>query len=363
MKLKMYLLIILLAFSFISCSQDTISNNYYSNKSPSKTFNVDIETVNQSKHGTIDNLTFDISKVNDLSSKFQKLYEESPSNEIFIENINQEIISILDNIGFNEEIIYNHDQKTKDNNLLFTKRSEFSEKEDKTILLTTTYFNSNNKFNSKNISMMFEILRLFENFKKGYNLSVLFINNSSNVYNSVDSSINDILYLNMEAIIDLQLENTLNKVNVLELNKESNLSSFIENSIKYNSFNFVNVSEIGNKTNLKNVSSNNIDFIRIVSETNTNDMTKCANLITTMLADILNKPEMPSISINDSVIRITLNLKNHNSTSKILYKINDGTYNEIDKNLSISFDDSINLELKIIDLFGNESNTLKLTLF
>lgn len=363
MKPKIYLLIILLAFSFMSCSQDTISKNYYSNKTTSKTFNVDIETINESKPATIDNMTFDISKVNDVSSKLQKLYDESSSNEIFIENINQEIISILDNIGFNEEIVYNHDQRTKDNNLLFTKRSEISGEEDKTILLTTTYFNSNNKFNSKNISMMFEILRLFENFKKGFNLSVLFINNSSNVYNSIDSSINDILYLNIEAVIDVQLENTLNKVNVLELNKESKLSSFVKNSIKYNSFNFVNVSEVGNKNNLKNISSNNIDFIRIVSETNTNDITKCANLITTILADILNKPEIPSVSINDSIIRITLNLKNHNSTNKILYKINDGTYNEIDKNLYISFDDSINLELKIIDLFGNESNTLKLTLF
>jgi len=117
-----------------------------------------------------------------------------------------------------EEIEYNFLQQSKNNNLLFTKRSELGDINTKTLLITTTYFNSNNEFSPKNISIIFEILRLFENFTKKYHLSILFVNNSSSFSNSIDSSLNDVLYLDILSIIYLQFENTLNKVNVLNLN-------------------------------------------------------------------------------------------------------------------------------------------------
>lgn len=363
MKLKLCLFIFLIFFSFTSCSQHTISNNYYSKMNSTKNFTISVDINENNKNLTVNETTFEISNINTASAELQKIQEDSQSNKDFIESLNQKIINTLDNIGFNEEIIYNHDQKTKDNNLLFTKRSEYQTSETKTILLTTTYSNSNNEFNVKNISMMFEILRLFEYFDKEYHLSVLFINNSLNLNNSIDYAINDILHLNILSIIDIQFENTLNKVNLLKLDSSNKLSTFLENSIKHNSFNFINISEVVNKNNFKNISSNNIDFVRIVSETNASDLTKCSNFIITVLSDILNKPTIPSISVNDSIIRITLNLENHDTAKQILYKINDEEYLEVTKNSSISFNESINLSIKVVDLFDNESDELKIRLF
>ena len=78
---------------------------------------------------------------------------------------------------------------------------------------------------------------------------------------------------------------------------------------------------------------------------------------------MLNKPPTPSISVNDSIIRINLNLENHDTVKQILYKINDGEYLQVDKNSSISFNESINVSIKVVDLFDNESDELKIKLF
>lgn len=363
MKLRSYIFIFLIIFSITSCSQTTISNNYYSKVNQKKSFTINLDIKKNNQNSIIDDITFDISNINNLSDELQKIEINSQSNKDFIENLNQKIISNLHNIGFMEEIEYNHDQRTKHNNLLFTKDSKYGTSETKTILLTTNYFNSNNEFNTKNISILIEILKLFEFFEKQYHLSVLFINNSLDLNNSVDLTINDILNLDISSIIDIQFENTLNKIMLLSTNKESQLSVFLENSIKNKSFNYVNISEIINKDNFKNISSNNIDFVRVISETNTNDINKASNFIISILSDILNKPITPIISINDSIIRITLNLENHDTIKKVLYKINDEEYLEIKPNTIINFDDSADLKIKSVDLFNNESNEVSIKLF
>ncbi len=363
MKLKLCLFIFLIFFSFTSCSQLTLSNNYYSNISPTKNFTVNIEIENDNKNLTIDNLTFEISNINSTSSDIQKLYENSQSNDEFIKSLNQKIIYTLDNIGFNEDILYSEYQSNKNMNLLFNKRSEFRTSKTKTLLLTTSYFSSTNEFNSKNIAMIFELLRLFEYFDKQYDLSVLFINNSTNPSNSIDSNISDLLDLNLLAVLDLQFENTLNKTNVLNLSNENQISKFINESINYNSFNFVNSSEIINKDNFKNLSLNNIQFVRIISETSVNDLTKCSNFLINILSDILNKPITPKLSINDSIIQVNLNLNNHDTIKNILYKINDEEYSQLTKNSIIEFKDSIDLKIKVQDLFGNESDDFSIKLY
>lgn len=363
MKLKLYLFIFLILFSFTSCSQLTLSNNYYSNISSPKTFKVNIEIEKDSKNLTTNNSTFEISNINSQSSELQKIFDDSKSNEEFIKSLSEKIIFTLDNIGFNEDVLYNEYQSRKDKNLLFTKRSEFRTPETKTILLTTPYFSSTNEFNSKNISMIFEILRLFENFDKQYDLSILFINNSTNVINSIDSNINDLLDLNLLAVIDLQFENTLNKMHVLNLSYENQISKFINEFVKYNSLNFVNLSEISNKDNFKNLSLNNIGFVKIISETNVGDLTKCANFLISVLSDLLNKPSTPTISVNDSIIRVNLNLENHNTIKNILYKIDNSEFENLHKDLIIEFKDSIDLTIKVQDLFGNESDEFSIKLF
>lgn len=363
MKLKLFLFTFLILFSFTSCSQLTLSNNYYSNISLTKTFKVNVEIEKDSQNLTINNSTFEISNINSQSSELQKIFDDSKSNEEFIESLNEKIIYTLDNIGFNENILYNESQSQKDKNLLFTKRSEFRTSDTKTLLLTTSYFTYTNEFNSKNISMVFEILRLFENFDKQFDLSILFINNSLNVVNSVDSNINDLLDLNLLGIIDLQFENTLNKVNVLNLSYENEISKFLDEFVKFNALNFVNLSEITNKDNFKNLSLNNIGFIKIISETNVGDLTKCANFLISALSDLLNKPSTPTISVNDSIIQVNLNLKNHDTIKNILYKIDNGEFANLNKNSIIEFKDSIDLTIKVQDLFGNESDEFSIKLF
>lgn len=363
MRLKLCLFVFLILFSFTSCSQLTLSNNYYSNSSSTKNFTVNIEIENENKNLTINDSTFEISNINSMSYDIQKIYENSKSNAEFIESLNQKIIYTLDNIGFKENILYTEYQLNKDNNLLFTKRSESRTSNTKTLLLTTSYFTSTNEFNSKNIAMIFEILRLFEYFDKQYDLSILFINNSTNPSNSINSNISDLLDLNLLAVMELQFENTLNKTNVLNLSNENQISKFINESIKYNSFNFVNSSEIINKDNFKNLSLNNIQFVRVISETSVNDLTKCSNFLISILSDILNKPITPTLSINDSIIQININLNNHDTIKNILYKINNEEYLELTKNSIIKFKDSVDLKIKVQDLFGNESDEFSIKLF
>ncbi|AID44429.1 Hypothetical protein SFBmNL_00520 [Candidatus Arthromitus sp. SFB-mouse-NL] len=363
MKLQKYLFIFLIIFSITSCSQPTISNKYYGTNNTIKKFNVNVEINRSNKNLTVNEVTFEISNINSQSNELQKIYQDSSSNDEFIKNISAKIINTLDNIGFDEEIEYNFLQQSKNNNLLFTKRSELGDINTKTLLITTTYFNSNNEFSPKNISIIFEILRLFENFTKKYHLSILFVNNSSSFSNSIDSSLNDVLYLDILSIIDLQFENTLNKVNVLNLNTESKISTFVNDSIKFNSFNFINSSEIIDKTQFNNILNNNIDFIRIVSETNVTDITKCANFLIEIISDILNKPTIPSVSTSDSIFRVTLDLSNHNSVKKILYKINDGEYSELTEESILEVDDYITIKIKFVDLFNNHGDELSLKLF
>lgn len=363
MKLRSYVLVFLIIFSLTSCSQATISNSYYSRINQKKSFTINLDIKKNNQNLTIDNMTFDLSNINELSYEFQKIEKDSQLNKDFIENLNQKIINKLHNIGFSEEIDYNHNQKTKYNNLLFTKESKYSTPDTKTILLTTNYFNTNNEFNTKNISILIEILKLFEYFENQYHLSVLFINNSLDLNNSIDLTINDILYLNISSIIDMQFENILNKTTLLSNNINSKLSLFLEDSIKNKSVNYINISEIMNKDNFKNISSNNIDFVRIISETNTNDLNKSSNFIISILSDILNKPLTPIISINDSIIRINLTLENHDTLKKVLYKIDDQEYSEIKPNTIISFNDSANFKIKSVDLFNNESKEVWIKLF
>lgn len=364
MKLQQYIFMLLIIFSITSCSHLTISNKYYGSNTTNKKFNVDIEINKLYKNLAIDEVNFEISNINSQSDELQKIYQDSPSNYEFIKNLNARIINVLDNIGFNEEIEYNFSQESKNNNILFTKRSELGDINTKTLLITTTYFNSNNEFNPKNISMIFEVLRLFEHFNKKYHLSVLFVNNSSSISNTINTSIDDVLvHLDLLSIIDLQFEDTLNKVNVLNLNNESKISTFINDSINYNSFNFVNFSEIIDKTQFNNISDNKIDFVRIVSETNTTYINKCATFLISTIADILNKPNIPSISTNDLMFRVILDLYNHNSIKKILYKINNDEYSELTEQSILEVDDYINLKIKLVDLFDNQSDELSLKLF
>ena len=185
MKLQKYLFIFLIIFSITSCSQPTISNKYYGTNNTIKKFNVNVEINRSNKNLTVNEVTFEISNINSQSNELQKIYQDSSSNDEFIKNISAKIINTLDNIGFDEEIEYNFLQQSKNNNLLFTKRSELGDINTKTLLITTTYFNSNNEFSPKNISIIFEILRLFENFTKKYHLSILFVNNSSSFSNSM----------------------------------------------------------------------------------------------------------------------------------------------------------------------------------
>lgn len=363
MNLKSFIFMFLIIFSLTSCSQTTISNNYYSKVNQKKSFSINIDIKKNNQNLTVDNLTFDISNTKNLSNELQKIKTDSQSNKDFVESLNQKIINDLHNIGFREEIEYNHDQKTSNNNLLFTKKSKYGTTKTKTILLTTNYFNSDNEFNTNNISILIEILKLFEFFEKQYHLSVLFINNSPDLNNSIDLTINDILYLNISSIIDIQFEDTLNKITLLSTDKTNKLSIFLENSVKNKSFNYINISEIINKENFKNILSNNIDFVRIISETNQNDLNKSSNFIISVLSDMLNKPITPIISINDSIIRITLNLENHDTVKKVLYKINDDDYLEIKPNTIINFNDSADLKIKSIDLFDNESDEISIKLF
>lgn len=363
MKLRLGLFIIIILFAFTSCSQNVISNSYYSNMKSSKNFSVNVDVNSTSKSLAIDETNFEFSNIENLVNEFKKINEASQSNLDFVEKLTKKIINTLDNIDFNEEIIYNHSQKSKDNNLLFTKRAEYGNEKSETLLLTTTYFNSNNEFNPYNLSVLVEILRLFEKFNKEYNLSILFINNSSNLNNTIDSSINELLNLNIISIIDLQFENTLNKINLLNLNPDSKLSKFINESMKYNSFNFINSTEFVNKNNFQNIISKNLDFVRVICEINTNDITKCSNFLISIVADILNKPKNPSISINDSIIRIYLDTTNHDTVKQVLYKIDDGEYLPVTKDLKITIQDSIDLSIKVQDLFQGESPELKIKLF
>ncbi len=362
MKLKLSLFIIIL-FCFTSCSQNVVSNRYYSSMTTSKTFSVNIDINSNSNHLSIDETTFDFSNIQNSVTELEEMKKNSYSNSDFIKKLNKKIVNVFDNIGFNEEIIYNHSQKSINNNLLFTKRSERGNQKSETLLLSTTYFNSKNEFNPYNIAVIMEILRLFEKFQKEYNLSILFINNSSNMNNSIDSSINDILNLNIIALLDLQFEDTLNKVNLLNLDNNSKLSLFINESIKYNSLSSINSSEFTNKDNFRNIISNNLDFVRIVCEVNTNDITKCSNLLINIIADIMNKPKNPSVSVSDSVIRIYLTTSNHDTVKHILYKINDEEYIPITNNLKITVQDYTELLIKVQDLFGGESSGLKIKLY
>ncbi len=363
MKIKIYVITLLILFSFTSCSQYTISNTYYASNEATKSFDVSVEISNSNVNLTVNDNTFEISNINTVSNEINEIYSSSESNEIFIKRLNEKITNTLDNLGFNEDIIYNRDELSRNNNLLFNKRSELGDINTQTLLLTTSYFNSNNEFNSKNISMMFEILRLFEKFNKRYHLSILFVNNSSNIYNSVNDSIEHLLPLNILGIIDIGLENTLNKVSMLTLDENSKLSTFIKDSINYNSFNFVSTSNIVNTEYFNNMKDNNIDFVRVISETNATDITKCANFLIEIIADILNKPEAPSIAITDSIFRINLNVSNHDSNKKILCKINNGEYKEILNKSVIEFAPNSNVSIKVLDLFGNESDEITLKLY
>lgn len=363
MKLKSFISIFLIFISLISCSQNTLSTNYYSNSNYKKSFSVRIDIKKTQQNFMIDDKSLEISNVNKLSNQFQKIYDESISNQNFIETINKEILNHLHMIGFNPNVDYNISQKIKDNNLLFEKDSESVTPQTETILLTTTYFNSNNEFNKHNIAILIEILRLFEEFNKKYNLAVLFVNNSSNFNNSIDSSINELSTINISSIIDLQFENTLNKITLLNLNESDKLSQFFYDSIKVKPFNYINLSEIINKNNFQNISNKKINFSRIISETNSNDIIKSSNFLISVLADILNTPDKPTISVNDSILRINLNLKNHDTIKQILYKIDEDDYKELTKDTLINFNDSIDLKFKALDLFGNESEELKIKLF
>lgn len=363
MKLRLGSFIIIILFTFTSCSQNVISTRYYSNMKSSKNFSFNIDINSTSKNLTINEMSFEFSNIENLVNEFKKIHELSQSNSDFIEKLTVRIVNTLDNFNFNEEIIYNHSQKLKDNNLLFTNRAEYGNEKSETLLLATTYFNSNNEFNPYNISVIVEILRLFEKFNKEYNLSILFINNSSNLNNTINSSINEILNLNIISIIDLQFENTLNKVNLLNLDVNGKLSTFINESIKYNSFNFIDSSEFVNKNNFQNIISNNLDLVRVICEINTNDITKCSSFLINIIADILNKPKNPSISINDSIIRIYLNTENHDTVKQILYKIDNNDYLPITKDLKINIQNSIDLSIKVQDLFQGESSEIKIKLF
>lgn len=363
MKTKVYIIILTILFSLTSCSQITISNTYYASNEEKKSFDVSISINNSDVNLTVDDKTFEISNINQYSNELNQIQKNSSSNEEFISNINAKVINVLDNIGFNEDILYNRNQLTRGKNLLFSKRSEIGEIDNGTLLITTTYFNSNNEFNAKNISMIFELLRLFEHFNKKYHLSVLFINNSSDINNTIDNTIEEIKNLNIIGIIDIQLENTLNKVNVLNVSNNSKLSTFIKNSIDYNSINFVSMLDIINKDMFSNIINNDIDFVRVISETNATDITKCADFLIKIISDILNKPLTPSVSINDTIFRVNLTLSNHDSVQKVLYKVDDGEYKELSNNSVLEFTPSSNLYIKTIDLFGNESNNISFKLF
>ena len=183
------------------------------------------------------------------------------------------------------------------------------------------------------------------------------------LYSDKNTAINEILNLNIISIIDLQFENTLNKVNLLNLDVNGKLSTFINESIKYNSFNFIDSSEFVNKNNFQNIISNNLDLVRVFCEINTNDITKCSSFLINIIADILNKPKNPSISINDSIIRIYLNTENHDTVKQILYKIDNNDYLPITKDLKINIQNSIDLSIKVQDLFQGESSEIKIKLF
>lgn len=363
MKTKISIIIFIMFFTLTSCSQVTISNTYYASNEETKTFDISIEINDSDVNLTVDDKTFEISNINSYSNELNEIQRTSSSNEEFISNINSKIINVLDNIGFNEEILYNRDQLSKDKNIMLTKRSELGELDTETLLITTTYFNSNNEFNAKNISLIFEILRLFEDFTKKYHLSVLFVNNSSDINNTIDKSIKDINNINILGIIDVQIENTLNKVNVLNLNSSSKLSTFIKDSIDYNSINFVNMLDVIDKDVFNNVVNRNIDFVRVVSETNASDITKCADFLIKIISDILNKPLTPSVSINDFIFTISLTLSNHNSIQTVLYKVNDGEYREILDDSVLEFTPNSDLYIKTVDLFGNESDEISFKLF
>lgn len=361
MRLNFYIFILFILFSFTACSQQNIPN-YYSNIESSKKFNI-IKNVEHTKEIKINDVQLNISNITKSVTDLENMKKKYNSNEDFIKKLNEAVIYTLDNINFNQDITYNYDQKLKDGNLLFTKKAENGGSNPKTLLLTTTYFNSSNTFNPKNISVLFEVLRLFENFNKEYNLSVLFINNSKNLNNSVNYYINSLLFLNLVSVMDIQFEDTVNDINILKLNNESNLANFIKASVNYNSFNFTKMSEITNKNNFNNLLKSNVDFVKIVSGTNTNDINKCSTFLVNIIADILNKPKIPSISVYDPIIKITLDLENYDTVKHILYKANNSNFMEMTNDLSLNFNESINITFKVVDLFGNESEEIKTKFF
>lgn len=361
MKFTLYSFMLLILFSFTACTNQKVPN-YYSNLNSSKKFSI-IRNNQSSREIKINDIEFDISNVNKTIKTLENIKNKNKSKENFVTDLNNFIMIILDNLNFNQEITFNYDQKTKDNNLLFTKRSESGGENPKTLLLTTTYFTSTNEFNPINISILFEILRLFENFNKQYNLSVLFVNNSINLNNTVNYYTDSLLYLNPISIIDIQFEDSVNDTNLLKFNENSNLSNFLKNTIEYNSFNFIKTTEISNKNNFINLINSNIDFVKIVSGTSTNEINKCANFLVNIIADILNKPKIPAISVYDPVIKLTLDLENYDTVNQVLYKANNSDYMELTDNLILDFKDSINITIKVTDLFGNESEEIKTKFF
>ena len=361
MKLNLYIFMFFILFSFSACSDHKVPN-YYSINESSKKFDI-IKNKEHTKEIKINDTVFNSSNITKNIDNLKAIEDKYKSNDLFIKNLNQFIIYTLDNINFNQDINYNYVQKEKDNNLLFTKKAESGGKNSKTLLLTTTYFDSSNKFNPRNIGVLFEVLRLFENFNKEYNLSILFINNSKNLNNSINYYINTLDFLNCVSIIDIQFDNTVSDINILKLNSESNLSEFIKNSISYNSFNFTKSSEITSKSNFKNIIDSGIDYVKIVSGINTNDINRCSTFLINIIADILNKPKLPTISVYDPTIKLNLDLNNYDTVKHVLYKANNSEFKEITKDLSLNFKESINITFKVVDLFGNESEEIKTKFF
>ena len=91
MKLKLCLFIFLIFFSFTSCSQHTILNNYYSKMNSTKNFTISVDINENNKNLTVNETTFEISNINTTSAELQKIQENSQSNKDFIESLNQKL--------------------------------------------------------------------------------------------------------------------------------------------------------------------------------------------------------------------------------------------------------------------------------
>ena len=366
MKLKQCLLIPLLLFSFISCSQYSISNTYQANLKTTKKFNINIEISNNNNTPNVGESTFNITNINTLSKELIEIKKNSPNNDEFINQITQKIKYSLSNIGFYEYVNYNYEHKNTDNNLLFTKSAVNTTPETKTILLTTTYFDSIGEFNEVNISAIIEILKSFEYFESQYNLSILFIQNYPGLNNSINSNISEISHLNILSIIELQFENITNKITVLNLDDDienSRLSKFIKDSIKQNSFNFVALETLSNKDDFKNIIDNNTDYVKILAKKNISEINKFSNFITNILSDMLNKPATPSISITNSIIKLNFELVNNDTIKQILCRLNNEEFFELDNDTLLEIQVPANITIKSVDLFNNESENVSLKLF